>query len=87
MVTNSTCKSQYIATCEAAKEATWLKNFIYDIGFVSSIKEPMETYYDIEGAYSLNKESKNHGNFRHILKKYHYVGQRVEDRDIIMNKV
>ena len=49
MVANSTCDSEYIATCEASKEVAWLKNFIGG--------------------------------------KYHYIRHRVEDGDIIMNRV
>ena len=36
-VADSTCESEYIAACEAAKEATWLKNFIGDLGVVPII--------------------------------------------------
>nr|GFC33559.1 retrotransposon protein, putative, Ty1-copia subclass [Tanacetum cinerariifolium] len=35
-VANSMCESQYIAACEASKEAIWMKNFIGDIRVVSA---------------------------------------------------
>ena len=69
----STCESEYIAASEAAKEATWLKNFIDDLGVVPSIKDPLEIFCDNEGAVALTKEPKDHGKSRHILRKFHYV--------------
>ena len=47
---DSTCESKSIAVNEASKEAIWLKNFIGDLGVVPTIKEPMEIFYDNEGA-------------------------------------
>ena len=61
IVADSTCESEYIAASEASKEAIWLKNFIGDLGVVSSIKEPMEIICDNEGAFALSKELSNHG--------------------------
>ena len=60
-VADSTCELEYIAASEASKEAIWLKNFIGDLGVVSSIKEPMEIICDNEGAFALSKELSNHG--------------------------
>ncbi|GJQ91072.1 putative RNA-directed DNA polymerase [Tanacetum coccineum] len=36
-VADSTCESEYIAACEASKEAIWMKNFIRDLGVVPTI--------------------------------------------------
>ena len=36
-VADSTCESEYVAACEASKEAVWLKNFIGDLGVVLGI--------------------------------------------------
>ena len=86
-VADSTCESEYIAASEAAKEATWLKNFIDDLGVVPSIKDPLEIFCDNEGAVALTKEPKDHGNSRHILRKFHYVRHQIEDGDIVVNRV
>ena len=43
-VADSTCESEYIAASEAAKEAIWLRNFIGDLGVVTTIKEPTEIF-------------------------------------------
>ncbi|KAI3766855.1 hypothetical protein L2E82_16930 [Cichorium intybus] len=65
-VADSTCESEYIAASEASKEAAWLKNFIGDLGVVSSIQEPMELFCDSKGAVTLTKELRDHGKSRHI---------------------
>ena len=33
-ITDSTTEAEYIAACEAAKEATWLKKFLMELGVV-----------------------------------------------------
>ena len=73
IVVDSTCESEYIAASEAAKEAIWLKNFIGDLGVVPAIKEPMQIFYDNEGAVALTKEPRDHGRSRHIDRKYHFI--------------
>ena len=31
-IADSTMEAEYVAACEAAKEAIWLKKFLYDLG-------------------------------------------------------
>ena len=76
-IIDSTCESEYIAVSEASKEAIWLKNFIGDIRFVPTIKEPMEIFCDSEGVVALTKEPRDHGRSRHIDRKYHFITHRV----------
>ncbi|CAH1448519.1 unnamed protein product [Lactuca virosa] len=86
-VADSTCESEYIAASEASKEAIWLKNFIGDLGVVSSIKEPMEILCDNEGAVALTKEPRDHGRSRHIDRKYHFIRHRVEEGLLVVKRV
>ncbi|KAJ9554596.1 hypothetical protein OSB04_018641 [Centaurea solstitialis] len=86
-VAESTCESEYIAASEAAKEATWLQNFIGDLGVVPTINEPIEIFCDNTGAVALTKEPKDHGKSRHIKRKFHYVRHRVEDGDILVSRI
>ena len=72
---------------EASKEAIWLKNFIGDLGVVPAIKEPMEIFCDNEGAVSLTNEPKNHGGFRHIDRKYHFIRHRVEEGHLVVKRI
>jgi len=86
-VAESTCESEYIAASEAAKEATWLQNFIGDLGVVPTISEPIEIFCDNTGAVALTKEPKDHGKTKHIKRKFHYVRHRVEDGDILVSRI
>lgn len=86
-MTDSTCKSEYIETSEATKKATWLKNFINDLGVIHNIKDPMEIFCDSVGSVAFSKEPKDHGKSRHILSNYHYVRKWVKDGNIVINRV
>ncbi|KAL0387591.1 UNVERIFIED_CONTAM: Retrovirus-related Pol polyprotein from transposon TNT 1-94 [Sesamum radiatum] len=48
--TDSTTEAEYIAASEAAKEAVWMKNYIQELGVVSSITEPVVIFCDNNGA-------------------------------------
>ncbi|GJW85851.1 hypothetical protein Tco_0158996 [Tanacetum coccineum] len=52
-VADFTCNSEYIAACEASKEAIWMKNFFVDLGFVLTVQDPIEIFYDNESAVAL----------------------------------
>ncbi|TLX69409.1 Ty1/Copia family ribonuclease HI [Labilibacter sediminis] len=86
-VADSTCESEYIAASKAAKEATWMQNFIGDLGVVPNIKDPVEIFCDNEGAVALTKEPHIHEKSRHILRKYHYVRKRVEAGGVVVKRV
>lgn len=38
---DSTFKSKYILTCESSKEATWILNFIGNLGVVQNNNDPL----------------------------------------------
>ncbi|GJZ43421.1 hypothetical protein Tco_0590676, partial [Tanacetum coccineum] len=59
---DSTCEFEYIAACEASKEAIWMKNFIGDLGVVPTVQDPIEIFCDNESVVALTKEPKDHGN-------------------------
>ena len=42
--------AEYIAACEAAKEAIWLKKFISDLGVVRMEQVPITLFCDNNGA-------------------------------------
>ncbi|KAL0400059.1 UNVERIFIED_CONTAM: Secreted RxLR effector protein [Sesamum radiatum] len=43
---DSTTEAEYITALEAAKEATWMKNYIQELGVVPSIAEPVVIFCD-----------------------------------------
>ncbi|GJS65670.1 putative RNA-directed DNA polymerase [Tanacetum coccineum] len=84
---DSTCESEYIAACEASKEAIWMKNFIGDLGVVPTVQDPIEIFCDNESAVALTKEPKDHGKSKHIDRKYHFVRSKVAEGHVIVKDV
>ncbi|GJS50521.1 hypothetical protein Tco_0623883 [Tanacetum coccineum] len=84
---DSTCESEYIAACEASKEAIWMKNFIGDLGVVPTVQDPIEIFCDNESAVALTKEPKDHRKSKHIDRKYHFVRSKVAEGHVIVKDV
>ena len=72
-VADPTMEAEYIAACEAAKEAVWIRNFITGLGVVPSIAGPIDIYCDNSGAIAQAKEPRSHSRVKHILRKYHLI--------------
>ncbi|GJR67828.1 hypothetical protein Tco_0013893 [Tanacetum coccineum] len=68
-VVDSTCESEYITACEDSKEAIWMKNFIGDLGVVSTVQDPIEIFCDNESGVALTKEPKDYGKLMHKIVK------------------
>ncbi|GKA91205.1 hypothetical protein Tco_0813075 [Tanacetum coccineum] len=60
-VADSTCEADYIAACEASKEAIWMKNFIGDLGVVPISKHIERTYHFVQ-----SKVEEGHVIVKHI---------------------
>ena len=52
-IADSTMEAEYIAACEVAKEAVWLKKFITDLEVVPNMDKPIVLYCDNSGAVTL----------------------------------
>jgi hypothetical protein len=46
IVVDSMMEAEYIAASEAAKEVVWIRNFVSELGLVSSASSPMDLYCD-----------------------------------------
>nr|GEX48500.1 hypothetical protein [Tanacetum cinerariifolium] len=46
----SSVEAEYIAVFDASKEAVWVRKFIYELGVVPTIEEPISMYCDNTGA-------------------------------------
>jgi hypothetical protein len=44
-------EAEYVAACEATKEAVWLKEFIKDLGVMRIELSPMTLFCDNNGVY------------------------------------
>ena len=49
-IADSTMEAEYVATCEAGKEAVWLKMFLTDLEVVPNMHLPITLYCDNSGA-------------------------------------
>nr|GEV45961.1 putative zinc finger, CCHC-type [Tanacetum cinerariifolium] len=83
----STCESEYIAACEASKEAIRMKNFIGDLGVVPTVQDSIEIFCNNKSAVALTKEPKDHEKSKHIKRKYHFVRSKVEEGYMIVKHI
>jgi len=73
----STCEAEYIAMTQAAKEASWLRILLTELGV--SKTEAVKIFVDNQGAIALAKNPEFHTRTKHIDIQYHYVRQEVEN--------
>ena len=79
----SSCESEYMALCAAAKEAIFLRNVLDDIGKVVGMSRecrPVTIFEDNQGALALAKNPVHHERSKHIDIKYHFT------RECVLNK-
>ena len=72
-VADSTWEAEHIAASNAAKEAVWLKKFIYELEVVLSVEGPILLYCDSTDAIAQVKKLKSHQRTKYILRHYHLV--------------
>ena len=72
---------------KVAKEAVWIRKFISELGVVPSIVDPVPLYCDNNGAIVQAKEPRSHQMSKHVLRRYHLIGEIIGRRDVIIEKV
>ena len=80
IVALSTTEAEYVAMCEAAQEAVWLRRLLRDIGFVQ--KAPTVIAEDNQGAICLSQNPRDHSRTKHIDIKFHYIREKVSGREL-----
>ncbi|GKA54729.1 retrotransposon protein, putative, ty1-copia subclass [Tanacetum coccineum] len=83
----SSAEAEYIAAYDASKEAVWVRKFIYGLGVVPIIEEPINMYCDNTGAIAIANESAITKGARHFRGKVHYLREVIEYGDIKLEKV
>ena len=68
-IVDSTMVAEYVAACEAAKEAVWLKKFISNLGVVRMEQVPITLFCDNSGAVAQSKDPRNHKKGKHFERK------------------
>ncbi|GJV45120.1 retrotransposon protein, putative, ty1-copia subclass [Tanacetum coccineum] len=74
----SSTEAEYIATSDASKEAVWVRKFIFGLGVVPTIEEPLKMYCDNTRAITIANESGITKGARHYLAKVHYLREVIE---------
>ena len=59
-IADSTMEAKYVTACEAAKEAVWLKKFLYDLGVMRMEQVPITLFCNNSGAVAQSKDPRNH---------------------------
>ena len=80
-------EAEYIAACEAAKEAVWLRKFFTDLEVVPDMDKPLVLYCDNSGAVANSKEPRSHKRGKHIERKYHLIREIVHRGDVSVTKI
>ena len=75
----STCEADYIADLEATNEGVWMKEFISDMGVITSASGPMTIFCDNNGAIALAKETKFHKRTKHIKRRFNSICDQVKE--------
>ena len=85
------CTSQSIAEAEYVTAAinytniVWIKHLLK--GMKGEITKPVILYYDNTSAINISKNHVMHAKTKHIAIKYHYVRERVEDKQVKMEYI
>ncbi|KAL4025380.1 hypothetical protein IC575_013770 [Cucumis melo] len=86
-IADSTMEAEYVAACEAVKEAVWLRKFLHDLEVVPNMNLPITLYYDNSEAVANSKEPRSHKRGKHIERKYHLIREIVQRGDGIVTKI
>jgi hypothetical protein len=81
----SSTEAEYIAATHATKEAIWLRFLIGEL--TSPLEFPTPLFCDNNGAISLAKNPVFHPRTKHIDIRYHYIREKVENREITIIRV
>ncbi|GJR84430.1 retrotransposon protein, putative, ty1-copia subclass [Tanacetum coccineum] len=79
--------AEYIAAFDASKEAVWIQKFIYGLGIVPTIEEPISMYCDNTGAIAIAKDDGVTKGARHFRAKVHYLRENIKLGDVKIEKV
>ena len=81
IVALSTCEAEYIAMCEAGKEAIWIYRLLVELGYQKK-NSAILLRADNQGAIALASNPEFHRRTKHIDVRYHWIREAVEQRQI-----
>ncbi|EIW72190.1 hypothetical protein TREMEDRAFT_26944, partial [Tremella mesenterica DSM 1558] len=83
-VAQSTLDAEYTATAEAAREATWLRTLLSELGMRQGCTI---LHCDNQGAILLASNPGTHARSKHIDVKHHYIRNKVHDGELKLEYV
>lgn len=79
----STCESEYVALCEATKEAKWLRNFFKELNLENQfINKEFLIFCDNQAAITIMNNTNYNKRSKHIGLKYLYCKNEIEEGNI-----
>ena len=78
VVAKSTTEAEYIAANEAGSDGVWFWNFCSELGYPPSGPTPM--WLDNQSAIHVGRNPEHHSWMRHLLPKFHWLREQVEDK-------
>ncbi|KAG5867541.1 hypothetical protein JTB14_003239 [Gonioctena quinquepunctata] len=79
-VTLSTTEAEYVAACQATKEAIWIRRLMNDIGESVSMATPSNI--DNQSAIKLIHNPEFHNRTKHVDIQFHFVREKFQDSEI-----
>ena len=76
VVALSTAEAEYIAITDVAKEISWFKLLLKELGHH---QDNVTIYEDNEAAIKISKNPQDHKRTKHIQVRYHYVRDQIRD--------
>ncbi|KAA0036988.1 gag/pol protein [Cucumis melo var. makuwa] len=86
-IADSTIEAEYVAACEAAKEAVWLKKFLTDLEIVPNMHLSITLYCDNSGAVANSREPRSHKRGKHIERNYHLIREIVHQGEVVVTNI
>ena len=81
IVALSTCEAEYVAMCEAGKEAVWLGFLLAELGFRKR-STPVTLYADNQGSIALSNNPEFHRRTKHIDVRFHWIREAVSMKQL-----
>ena len=79
----SSTEAEYMAVLEAAKQAIWIRHFLYSIGKETVYNMALTTIYeDNQGVIKLADNPVNHPKTKHIAVRYHAIREHIANGEI-----
>lgn len=78
VVAKSTTEAEYIAANDAGSDGVWFRHFMSELGYPPSTSTTL--FLDNQSAIRVGKNPEHHSRMRHLLPKYHWLREQVEDK-------